>query len=96
MNSVLLAAANILQIVEGAATIACALVSAFFLPDYPATTKRFTERERQLAVERLIVDSGAVWTEDGPEVSALGALREALGNWRTWLFTVGYVVSCIG
>jgi hypothetical protein len=57
--------------VEGAATIACAMISAFFLPDFPATTNRFSKRERQLAIERLIADNVIARIEDSPRLSSL-------------------------
>lgn len=81
-----------LFIVEGAMTAGWSLIGAFILLDFPANTKRFSARERELAVQRIIHDSLAVRT-DGPELGHLKALALALRNWRLWAFTIGYMVS---
>ncbi|RFU33998.1 hypothetical protein B7463_g2337, partial [Scytalidium lignicola] len=79
-----------LFIVEGAATIACAIISAFFLPDFPATTKRFSVREKEIAIERLIDDQISTRTEDSQPMRAWDSVWNSLTNWRTWLLTIGY------
>ena len=60
-----------LFIVEGVSTIGAALIAPFFLLDYPATSKRLTPAQRELAVARLradgITSSGA--HGEIPEVS---------------------------
>jgi hypothetical protein len=81
-------------IVEGAMTSGWSLIAYFILLDFPANTKKFTERERELAVQRIVADSLANRT-DGPTLGHLAALKLALGNWKTWAFTVGYMVSTI-
>lgn len=75
------------------ATIGVALVAFFLLPDFPATTKRFTQRERQIILDRLLVDHITTTTEDTDPISSIEAVKKSLGNWRTWLLTAGYVVS---
>lgn len=77
---------------EGAATIACAALAAFILPDYPATTRQLSSRQREIAVQRLKDDSIVATAEDNPSISAIQAIRESLTNWRTWLLTLGYMV----
>lgn len=84
---------NTQQIVEGAATIACAILASFVLPDYPATTKGLTPDQRKLAVERLQADNITARTEDNPPLSSLEAIRISLTDWRTWLLTIGYMVT---
>jgi len=81
-----------LFIVEGAMTAGWSTFSAFILLDFPANTKKLNERERELAIQRIEADSLAVRT-DGPELGHLKALALSLSNWRTWAFTVGYMVS---
>jgi len=80
------------QIVEGAATVGWAICAHFILLDFPANTKRFSERERELAISRLQADNVTARTEDTPRLTSLQALATALGNWRLWLLTVGYMV----
>jgi hypothetical protein len=75
--------------------MACAIISMFLLPDFPATTTRFSEHERQLLIGRLTADSVTARTEDNPPISSLEAVQKSLGNWRTWLLTAGYMVSCL-
>lgn len=73
--------------------MACAIIAAFILPEFPATTKRFSERERRLAVERLAADRVVARTEDSPTIRSSEAIKESLSDWRTWLFTFGYMVG---
>lgn len=73
--------------------MACAVISMFLLPDFPATTTRFSEHERQLLVERLTADSVTARTEDNAPISSLEAVQKSLRDWRTWLLTAGYMVG---
>lgn len=77
------------QIVEGAATIGWAIISAFILPDFPANTKRLSDRERELAISRLEADSVTSRTEDATKLTSLQALMQSVRNWRTWLLVAG-------
>jgi hypothetical protein len=81
-----------LFIVEGSMTAGWSAISAFILLDFPANTKKFSARERELAIQRIEADSLVVRT-DGPELGHIKALVLALSNWRTWAFTMGYMVS---
>ncbi|ETS84669.1 hypothetical protein PFICI_02694 [Pestalotiopsis fici W106-1] len=80
-----------LFIVEGAATAGWSIIASFILMDFPANTKRLSERERALAIRRLQASNARVDTEDTPKLSHLQALKVALTNWRVWLFVVGYM-----
>ena len=42
--------------VEGSATVGVAILAFFILLDFPATSKRLTLRERQLATIRILKD----------------------------------------
>ncbi|KAH9831696.1 Major Facilitator Superfamily [Teratosphaeria destructans] len=79
-------------IVEGAATAGWALLSAFVLPDFPANTKRLSEREREIAISRLEADDVRNRTENTPRLTSLQALAQSVRNWRTWLLVAGYMV----
>ncbi|KAI0474031.1 major facilitator superfamily domain-containing protein [Xylariaceae sp. FL0804] len=80
-----------LFIVEGAATAGWSLVASFILLDFPANTARFSPREKELAIRRLLADNvhPAAASEEAP--SHMRALALALSNWRVWLFVVGYM-----
>lgn len=80
-----------LFIVEGAATSGWAIIASFILLDFPANSKRLTDRERALAIRRLLAVDARVETEDSPKLTHLQALKQAVTNWRTWLFVVGYM-----
>lgn len=81
-----------LFIVEGSATIAWAICSSFILLDFPATSTRLTDRERAIAIARLQASSVRVQSGNEPKVGKRQSLLEAAQNWRTWGFTVGYMV----
>ncbi|KAK4635568.1 MFS transporter prlL [Fulvia fulva] len=81
-----------LFIIEGAATIGWALVAGFILPDFPANTKKFDTREKELAISRLEADEHYTRSEDGPHISSLEAMKQALFSWRVWIHIGGYMV----
>ncbi|KAB8224601.1 major facilitator superfamily domain-containing protein [Aspergillus novoparasiticus] len=81
-----------LFIVEGAATVGFALISFFILPDFPATTKRLSERERYVALARLESDNVTAMTEGGERLSPWQAILASVKDWRTWMFVIGYMV----
>ncbi|KAF2106146.1 major facilitator superfamily domain-containing protein [Lophiotrema nucula] len=87
-----------LFIVEGVATVGAALVAPFFLLDYPATTKRLTPRQREIAIARLQADGITSSGEHGEtaEVSHWNAFVHAVSNWRLWLLCAGYmtIIGC--
>jgi MFS family permease len=82
-----------LFIIEGAATIVWAACAYFILLDFPANTKRLTDRERAIAIARL--REGGVQTHAAGEerMSKLKSLRLAIMDWRTVSFILGYMVS---
>lgn len=69
-----------------------AIISHFLLLDFPATTKRFTGRERTLAISRLQTGESASYASGIERLGSLQALRLSITNWRTWLLTAGYMV----
>ncbi|KAI9845003.1 MAG: hypothetical protein M1837_005147 [Sclerophora amabilis] len=81
-----------LFIVEGAATIGWAMVARFILLDFPATSKRLTEREKTVALLRLKSDKLRTRAGDNLEPSHIRSLKQSMKNWRTWIFTFGYMV----
>ena len=81
-----------LFIIEGAATIGFAIISLFILPDFPATSRRLSEREKRIAVARLALDNVTATTHDSEHLSSLGACKVAYQDCRTWAFVIGYMV----
>ncbi|PVH94777.1 MFS general substrate transporter [Periconia macrospinosa] len=75
-----------LFIIQGALSAATALLAFWFLPDYPLTTRWLTEEERQLAHNRIFIDTTDV--KEGTNVWT--GLRDAVADWRTWAFCLMY------
>lgn len=70
-----------LFIIEGAATVVCAVATTFVIPDWPATTKWLSEEEKALGVVRLIEDAG----DEESEIRTFDALKMAAKDHRVWL-----------
>ncbi|KAH8888524.1 major facilitator superfamily transporter [Thozetella sp. PMI_491] len=70
-----------LFIIEGAATVVFACVTALVIPDWPSTTKWLTEEEKALGVIRLVEDAGA----EEEDITALDAFKMAAKDHRVWL-----------
>jgi len=64
------------------------IIASFILLDFPANTKRLSERERELAIKRLQYGRPPPSEE---KMTHLRALKVAVTNWRLWLFVVGYM-----
>ncbi|KAJ2931581.1 hypothetical protein H1R20_g5434, partial [Candolleomyces eurysporus] len=48
--------------IEGAVTIAVAIIAIFILPDFPTTSTWLSPQERALAIRRMEEDAGPSWT----------------------------------
>lgn len=71
-----------IYIVEGAITIATAIVSWFFLVDFPQKAKFLNEEDRLRVIERLNEDRG-----DGEHDDITGEkILRYLSDWRIWCF----------
>lgn len=80
--------------IEGALTIAVALLAIFILPDFPATTKWLTEEERALALRRLEEDGRG--KDENEDSSGRAGLWMAITDWKVWwmaLLLTSWVVS---
>ncbi|KAJ4984344.1 putative vitamin H transporter [Stagonosporopsis vannaccii] len=81
-----------LFIIEGIATIVWAVIAAFLLLDFPATTARFTERERAIAVARLREGGVKSYSAGDERMGKLKSFKLAILDWRTIGFVLGYMV----
>ncbi|RMZ68794.1 pantothenate transporter liz1 [Pyrenophora seminiperda CCB06] len=81
-----------LFIIEGAATMIWAIASYFILLDFPANTKRLTERERAIATARLREGGVQTHVEGEERMGKMKSLRLAIVDWRTISFILGYMV----
>ncbi|KAK7537564.1 MFS transporter [Phyllosticta citribraziliensis] len=75
-----------LFIIEGAITIAFAVLCAFVLPDYPMTTRWLTQEERAFAAWRLAVDVGE--GDEAKDVGVLEGLMMALKDPKLYVFVL--------
>ncbi|KAJ9636378.1 hypothetical protein H2201_003544 [Coniosporium apollinis] len=83
-----------LFIVEGVATVGVAVIAVFILLDFPATSKRLTLEERQLAVVRILkdgIDSGSA--DKTLRLSHWDAFVAAISDPRTYVFLVLFVLD---
>ncbi|PNS17218.1 hypothetical protein CAC42_6901 [Sphaceloma murrayae] len=75
-----------LFIIQGGLSIVVAIMSFFLLPDHPLQTRWLTETERLLAHSRIAADT----TQREEATSVWVGLRQALADWRTWIFCLMY------
>ncbi|KAH7556619.1 hypothetical protein BM1_06053 [Bipolaris maydis] len=81
-----------LFIIEGAATIVWAGIASFLLLDFPANTKRLTDRERLIATARLRGSGIQTYVSGDVRIGKLKSFRLAIMDWRTIGFVLGYMV----
>ncbi|KAF1911233.1 major facilitator superfamily domain-containing protein [Ampelomyces quisqualis] len=77
---------------EGAATIVWAIAASFILLDFPANSKRLTERERAIAIARLQGGGVRTHTQGDERMGKRQSFRIAIMDWRTIGFILGYMV----
>lgn len=69
--------------IEGALTIAIAIIAIFVLPDFPTTTRWLSPQERALAIKRMEEDAG-VGDEQETEQGAGTGFWMAITDWKVW------------
>ncbi|WWC86577.1 uncharacterized protein L201_001454 [Kwoniella dendrophila CBS 6074] len=72
-------------ILEGAVTVAAAVFSMFILPDYPATTKWLSMREKAIAVYRLEKDAGI---RDEETMTLFQSFKAAALDYKLYLLAI--------
>lgn len=82
-----------LFIIEGAITVAVAIVAVFFLPQYPGTTPWLSEDEKSIAEARLARDSA---DEQEDNVTAKEGLLMAVKDPKVWLLGITYLATIMG
>lgn len=73
-----------LFIIEGVVTFGIAIVCYFLLPDYPLTTRWLTPEERQLAFDRVQLDTVGLEDSKGVWAGFIQAIRDP----RIYLFAI--------
>lgn len=82
--------------IEGALTIAVAIIAVFILPDFPSTTRGrwLSDEERRLAMRRMEEDAG-VGDESETEVSQMQGLVMAVKDWKVWCMALAMTSQVI-
>ncbi|KAG5926078.1 hypothetical protein E4U42_003666 [Claviceps africana] len=81
--------------IDGSATMALAVASAFILPDLPHNARGFTEEERAVAQLRLTEDVGEADT-DSAEQGSLAGLMMALGDGNIYIMMLTLTAYVVG
>jgi len=84
-----------LFIIEGAITIAVAILSIFILPDFPSNTRWLSPLERRLAEVRLTEDVGAA-NDEGEKQGQVHGLKLAVSDWKVWWLALALTAYVVG
>ncbi|SAL99528.1 hypothetical protein [Absidia glauca] len=80
---------QLLFLVEGAPSVALAVLAIWYLPDSPETVKFLTDDERRIAVKRLAADAGAAndhsWSWD--------QVGSVFTDWKAWAYAIIYLTG---
>ncbi|GAA5885176.1 hypothetical protein JCM6882_007262 [Rhodosporidiobolus microsporus] len=79
--------------IEGAITVAVALIAMLVLPDFPHNSRWFSKDEKELAQLRMTEDVGV---KDETTISTLAALRLAVTDYKLWVMAVSFASMTIG
>ncbi|KAK6361234.1 hypothetical protein TWF730_004976 [Orbilia blumenaviensis] len=71
-----------LFIIEGSVTFGVAIIAAFLLPDQPETTTWLSQAERELAVQRIEIDTAELTDDTKPMEGLIAAIKDP----RMYLF----------
>ncbi|GAB1519234.1 hypothetical protein RhiTH_002300 [Rhizoctonia solani] len=77
--------------IEGAVTMAVAILAIFILPDFPSTTKWLSPMERRLAQ-----DAGGEADHDTKEEGAFHGLILAVKDWKVWWLALALTAQVVG
>ncbi|CAE6468789.1 unnamed protein product [Rhizoctonia solani] len=82
--------------IEGALTMAVAVLAVFILPDFPNTTRWLLPEERRLAEVRMAEDVGGEVDKDSSEEGHLYGFSLAMKDWKVWWLAVALTGITIG
>ncbi|CAE6384252.1 unnamed protein product [Rhizoctonia solani] len=82
--------------IEGALTMAVAVLAIFVLPDFPNTTRWLSPEERRLAEVRMAEDVGGEVDKDSSEEGHLYGFFLAMKDWKVWWLAVALTGITIG
>jgi MFS family permease len=73
-------------------SVGFAVIAAFILLDFPANTKKLSERERYIAIHRLRLGNVNVRSDPNEVMGKRQSFMVAVKDWRLWPLIVGYMV----
>ncbi|KAL7417111.1 MFS general substrate transporter [Mrakia frigida] len=83
--------------VEGAITVAVAIVAFWILPDFPHNSRGFTTEEKALAVLRMTEDAGEPDSTDGEAANGiLHGLKLAATDYKVYVLSMALTCMVIG
>ncbi|GLB42918.1 putative major facilitator superfamily protein [Lyophyllum shimeji] len=82
-----------LLLIEGIGSCFVACFTWMVLPDWPSTTSWLTPEEKFIAIQRLTHDGIGNTASGGPQPTHTQAISMALGDWRTWLLVIMYMLA---
>ncbi|KAJ9478371.1 putative High-affinity nicotinic acid transporter (putative) [Pseudozyma hubeiensis] len=87
-----------LFILEGSITVVIALMAVFILPDMPHNSRFLTPEEREMAVNRLSVNSGTTLTMEDQDGTPMQGLKMAVMDIKVWVlvFMLTAVTTGVG
>ncbi|KAI8339504.1 major facilitator superfamily domain-containing protein [Chlamydoabsidia padenii] len=80
---------QLLFLIEGAPSVALALIAAWYLPNDPETAKFLTEDERRYAVARLAKDAGAA----NDHSWSWAQVNSVFTDWKSWAYAIIYITG---
>ncbi|KAH7337434.1 MFS general substrate transporter [Rhizoctonia solani] len=83
--------------VEGAITIAVAILAVFILPDFPSTSSRWlSPTEQRLAELRMIEDAGGEADQDSSVGGPFYGFVLTVKDWKVWWLSVALTAQVVG
>lgn len=83
--------------VEGAITIAVAILAVFILPDFPSTSSRWlSPTEQRLAELRMIEDAGGEADQDSSMEGPFYGFMLTVKDWKVWWLSVALTAQVVG
>ncbi|KAB5592961.1 transport protein [Ceratobasidium theobromae] len=82
--------------IEGAITLAVAIMAIFILPDFPNNTRGFTPAERRLAELRMIEDAGGEVDRDDSTEGVFYGFMLTIKDWKVWWLAVALTAQVVG
>lgn len=85
-----------LFIIEGAMTVVVALAAVFILPDFPGNSRFLSAAEREMAVNRLLLDAGTSLSPNDEDGTPMQGLMMAIKDVKVWILAFMLTAVTVG